>query len=84
MPVKRQEVTLPDLGTGELPITVGVWLARRGQAVSEGEPLVEVVVGSAAVDLPCPFDGVLVKRLVEEDEPIAVGQALAVLEREVW
>jgi len=82
--MSRQEVTLPDLGTGALPITVGVWLARRGQAISEGEPLLEVVVGSATVDLPCPSDGVLVKRLVEEDEPIQVGQALAVLEREEW
>ena len=82
--MNRHEVTLPDLGTGELPITAGIWLARRGQAVSEGEPLLEVVVGSAVVDLPCPFNGILVRRLVEEDEEIQVGQALAVLEREEW
>jgi pyruvate/2-oxoglutarate dehydrogenase complex dihydrolipoamide acyltransferase (E2) component len=82
--MERRELILPDLGTGELPITVGVWLARRGQQVSDGEGLVEVVVGSATVDLPSPIDGVLVELLVEEDERIEVGQILAVLEREDW
>jgi len=80
----RRELILPDLGTGELPITVGVWLARRGQGIAQGDPLIEVVVGSAAVDLPSPADGVLVELLVEEDEQIEVGQILAVLEREDW
>jgi pyruvate/2-oxoglutarate dehydrogenase complex dihydrolipoamide acyltransferase (E2) component len=41
-------------------------------------------VGSAAVDLPSPANGVLVELLVEEDEQIEVGQLLAVVEREDW
>jgi 2-oxoglutarate dehydrogenase E2 component (dihydrolipoamide succinyltransferase) len=82
--MNRHEVVLPDLGTGELAITVGVWLARRGQHIMAGDPLVEVVVGSAAVDLPSPANGVLVELLVEEDEQIEVGQLLAVVEREDW
>jgi len=82
--MNRHELTLPDLGTGELPITVAVWLVRRGEQVSEGDPLLEVLVGSATVDLPSPKHGVLVELLVEEDERIEVGQLLAVLEREDW
>lgn len=82
--MNRHELILPDLGTGELPISVGIWLARRGEHVAEGDPLVEVIVGSAAVDLPSPGDGVLVELLVEEDERIEVGQLLAVLEGEDW
>jgi pyruvate/2-oxoglutarate dehydrogenase complex dihydrolipoamide acyltransferase (E2) component len=40
----------------------------------------EVLAGPATVDLPSPVDGVLIERLVDEDEPIVAGQLLAVIE----
>jgi 2-oxoisovalerate dehydrogenase E2 component (dihydrolipoyl transacylase) len=62
---------------------LSLWLARRGTRVTEGEPLVEVLAGAATVDLPAPCDGLLLKKLVAEGEPLAVGQRLAAIESDL-
>ena len=76
----RIEFRLPDLGIEDYPITLSMWLVPRGARVAAGERLAEVLAGPATVDLPSPVDGVLVRRLVDEDESLAVGQPLAVIE----
>jgi pyruvate/2-oxoglutarate dehydrogenase complex dihydrolipoamide acyltransferase (E2) component len=68
----RIELRLPDLGLGDQPIMLSGWLVSRGARVEAGEPLAEILAGPAA--------GVLVKRFVEVDEPLAVGQPLAAIE----
>jgi pyruvate/2-oxoglutarate dehydrogenase complex dihydrolipoamide acyltransferase (E2) component len=73
-------VHLPDLGLGERVITASAWLVEPGAEVLAGDRLLEVLCGSVTVDLPAPADGVLIETLVDEDEPLAVGQALAVIE----
>lgn len=80
----RHDLTLPDLGLGDQPIKISVWLVDRGAQVKEGDPVLEVLAGEAVVDLPAPVDGVLLKRFVAEDEPVQVGQRLAVIESEEW
>ena len=76
----RIELCLPDLGLDDQPITLSGWLVPRGARVTAGERVAEILAGPATVDLPSPVDGVLIRRLVDEDEPIAVGQPLAVIE----
>ncbi len=78
--MSRIELCLPELGLDDQPITLSMWLVPRGARVAAGERVVEVLAGPATVDLPSPADGVLVKRLVDEDEPLVVGQPLAVIE----
>jgi len=76
----RIELCLPDLGLDDQPITLSVWLVPRGARVTACERVAEVLAGPATVDLPSPVDGVIIKRLVDEDEAIIVGQPLAVIE----
>jgi pyruvate/2-oxoglutarate dehydrogenase complex dihydrolipoamide acyltransferase (E2) component len=76
----RIELCLPDLGLDDQPVTLSAWLVPRGARVAAGERVAEVLAGPATVDLPSPVDGVLIERLVDEDEPIGVGQPLAVFE----
>ena len=78
----RIKLCLPDLGLNDQPVTLSGWIAPRGARLVAGEPVAEVLAGPATVDLPSPVDGVLVKRLVEEDEVISTGQPLAVIETE--
>ena len=78
--MSRFDLILPDLGLGEQPVLAGLWLVRRGSHVDAGEPVLEVLAGSAVVDLPAPTDGVLVETLVDEDTPLQPGQRLAVIE----
>jgi pyruvate dehydrogenase E2 component (dihydrolipoamide acetyltransferase) len=77
----RYEVTLPDLGNeGNDHATVAVWLADEGDIVTEDDDLVEMVTDKASFTVPSPKTGTLVEKLVEEDEEVAVGDVLCVLE----
>lgn len=78
----RHEFCLPDLGIDDQPMKVCLWLVRRGARVTEGQPLLEVLAGSAVVDLPSPVSGTLVETLVAEDSPLQPGQCLAVIDDE--
>lgn len=77
--MQRYEVTLPDLAV-EGPITVSLWLVEPGTSVAESQPIVEILAGSAVVDLPAVAAGRLAQVLVAEDDPVATGQLLAVIE----
>lgn len=77
----RIEVTLPDLGEDSVQaVTVSGWLVKPGQAVHEGDDLLELVTDKAAFTLPCPLPGTLAQMLVGEGDKIRVGDALCVLE----
>ena len=78
----HHELRMPDLGIDEQPMKVSLWLVRRGSRVAEGEQLLEVLAGSALVDLAAPVSGTLVETLVSEDDPIRPGQRLAIIEEE--
>ena len=80
MPKRRHTLLLPDLGLGSREITASVWLVELGSELNAGDRLLEVLSGSVTVDLPSPASGVLVETLVAEDEPLAVGQPLAIIE----
>jgi 2-oxoglutarate dehydrogenase E2 component (dihydrolipoamide succinyltransferase) len=73
----RHTLRLPDLGCGDQPVSVSMWLVSRGDQVFRGDPLVEILVGSAVVDLHSGVDGVLTDIIVDVDELIHVGQTLA-------
>lgn len=75
----RHEIRVPDLEIAG-PMTVSLWLAGLGSWVAEGDPIVEILAGSAVVDLSAEADGRLTATLAEEDEPVEVGQLLAVIE----
>ncbi len=79
MSVQRYELVLPDLGMADIPVLASVWLAEAGAEVAEGDRLLEVVAGSVTVDLPAPASGTLSEIFVGEDDPLAVGQLLAVV-----
>ena len=80
MPAKRNILTVPDLGLADVPLATSVWLVATGSEVSEGDRLLEIVGGVVALDLSATVSGILVEQLVGEDEPIVVGQPLAVIE----
>ncbi|MFO0866075.1 MAG: lipoyl domain-containing protein [Gemmataceae bacterium] len=70
----RRPVVMPDLGVPGAKVSV--WFVRPGERLREGERLVEILAGSAAVDIPSPADGILVQRLVEIDQSVVAGQTL--------
>jgi len=77
---QRHELTLPDLGLPGVTPTASVWFVEAGSEVTLGDRLLEVLCGSVTVDLPSPVSGVVIETLVTEDDPLVVGQALAIIE----
>ena len=76
----RVEITVPDLGLSDTPITISVWLSRTGSEVYEGDRVLELFAGAATVDVGAPASGRLVQQLVLEDETVVVGQIVGVIE----
>ena len=76
---RKYTLRMPSL---ELPgsIHASMWHASKGNQVIEGDRLLEVCAGEVIIDIPAPASGKLVRRLVREDDPIEVGQELAIIE----
>jgi pyruvate dehydrogenase E2 component (dihydrolipoamide acetyltransferase) len=71
-----KEFKLPDLGEG---IHEGEVLAVRvsvGQAVREGDIILEVETDKAAVEIPSPYTGIVFEILVTPGDTVKVGQVL--------
>jgi 2-oxoglutarate decarboxylase len=58
---------------------VSRWLKAVGDAVDEGEPVVEVTTDKVDVEVPAPATGTLTQIVAAEGETVAVGATLAVI-----
>ena len=78
--MRLEAVILPDLGTGpDVPIIVSHWFAARGEAVWEGDRLVEVLVGPATFDVSAPATGRLAEIRGREDDRVSPGAILGLV-----
>lgn len=74
------EVKLPPLGEGIGKAGVSYWHKSAGEAVKEGEDLVELVTDKATFNMPSPASGTLKEILVSEGDEVKVGGVLARIE----
>jgi 2-oxoglutarate dehydrogenase E2 component (dihydrolipoamide succinyltransferase) len=74
-----EQVTMPALGESVTEGTVTRWLKAVGDEVAMDEPLLEVSTDKVDTEIPSPFAGTLQQILVQEDETVSVGTALAVI-----
>jgi 2-oxoglutarate dehydrogenase E2 component (dihydrolipoamide succinyltransferase) len=75
-------VSMPQLGESVTEGTVTRWLKREGDHVSADEPLLEVSTDKVDTEIPSPVSGVLRGITVSEDETVAVGAELAVIDED--
>ncbi|WAC68833.1 2-oxoglutarate dehydrogenase, E2 component, dihydrolipoamide succinyltransferase [Microbacterium sp. SL75] len=71
------EVKLPELGESVIEGTVTRWLKAVGDDVAVDEPLLEISTDKVDTEIPSPVAGTLQEILVQEDETVNVGAALA-------
>ncbi len=76
----RTEILLPELGAA--PAVVSVWFADPGEAVYEGDRLVEILVGGATFDVSSPATGRLIGKMALPNDPVLPGQVLGIVEVE--
>lgn len=76
-----KKVQLPELGE-DAPeeAEVSFWYVTPGEAIEEGEDLVEMVTDKAAFTVPSPVGGTVKELLIDEGENASVGQTMATIE----
>ena len=70
------EFRLPDLGEGIAEVELRRWLVKEGDGVVEHQSIVEVETDKAAVEVPSPRKGTVVRIRRQEGETVRVGEVL--------
>jgi 2-oxoglutarate dehydrogenase E2 component (dihydrolipoamide succinyltransferase) len=73
-------IKVPPLGESIVEATVGRWLKNPGDAVSQGDALVELETDKINVEVPAPESGTLSKVLKESGATVKVDEVIAELE----
>ncbi len=76
----RVELRMPELGNEITEAQIDALLKDVGDGVSEGEEMITITTPKVTMDLEAPASGTVAEVFVEEDEIVAVGTVLAVIE----
>lgn len=72
--------TLPDLGEGTVEAEISEWHVKVGDFVTEDQPVADMLTDKAAVEVPAPVTGTIVKLGGDLGDIIAVGAPLVVFD----
>jgi 2-oxoglutarate decarboxylase len=75
--VATVEIQMPQMGESVTEGTILEWHVAVGDFVAEGDTVVEVSTDKIDAEVPATTSGVVTKLLVEPDDVVAIGQALA-------
>ena len=76
MPV---QVTMPKLGLTMASGTIARWIKRTGEAVREGEPLLEVSTDKISYEVESPASGTLAQTVGNDGDEFACGEVVGVI-----
>jgi len=71
-----KQFKLPDVGEGLTEGEILQWLVKPGETVRVNQPIVEVETAKAAVELPCPYAGVVTELHYEAGATVDVGSPI--------
>ncbi|GIW96357.1 MAG: hypothetical protein KatS3mg110_4398 [Pirellulaceae bacterium] len=74
------DVVVPELGLPGWPVRLVSWLVETGRPVLAGDPVAELLVADALVDVPAPVNGRLAERIAAEGETVAAHAVIGRLE----
>jgi pyruvate dehydrogenase E2 component (dihydrolipoamide acetyltransferase) len=74
-----KDVVMPALGMAQETGTLLQWLKAPGDAVTKGEPLMEVETDKTTVEIEAPASGTLSNVIAKPGDVIPVGQVIAVI-----
>ena len=73
-------IAMPEMGESVSEGVVLEWHVAEGDAVAAGDTVIEVSTDKVDAEVPAPVDGVITKQLVNVDDVVGVGAALAEME----
>jgi 2-oxoglutarate decarboxylase len=71
------QIVMPEMGESVTEGTILEWHKAEGEAVEEGETVVEVSTDKVDAEVPAPASGVITKLMAQPDDTIQVGAVLA-------
>ncbi|MEU7156194.1 dihydrolipoamide acetyltransferase family protein [Streptomyces chrestomyceticus] len=71
-----REFKMPDVGEGLTEAEILKWYVQPGDTVTDGQVICEVETAKAAVELPCPYEGVVHAVHFEEGATVDVGTSI--------
>jgi 2-oxoglutarate dehydrogenase E2 component (dihydrolipoamide succinyltransferase) len=76
------EVKVPQLSESVAEATLLDWHKKEGEPVSRDENLIDIETDKVVLELPAPSDGVLVKILKQNRDPVTSGDVIAQIDTE--
>jgi 2-oxoglutarate decarboxylase len=74
---KTVDIVTPTGGESVTEGTILEWSVKVGDAVKDGDTVVEISTDKVDMELPAPADGTITEILAEEGETVTVGQVVA-------
>lgn len=74
------QFVMPALGESVEEGVITRWLKAVGDTIEADEPLVEVATDKVDTEIPAPCSGIIRELLAEENDTVAVGEPLAVID----
>jgi 2-oxoglutarate dehydrogenase E2 component (dihydrolipoamide succinyltransferase) len=76
----RFEIVMPKLGESIIEATITKWLKNVGDTVKEDESILEIATDKVDSEIPSPVEGILLERLFNEGDVIAIGTVIALID----
>ena len=73
---------VPELGESITSVQIGAWRKSEGDVVTADEVVVELETDKAAVELPAPVGGTLVRIVLAQGATAAVGDVIGVIDEQ--
>ncbi len=73
------ELTMPKMGESIAEATITKWLKNEGDTINLDEPLVEIATDKVDSEVPSTHQGILIKKLWNEGDVVAVGAPIAIV-----
>ncbi|WP_028391714.1 dihydrolipoamide acetyltransferase family protein [Bacillus cihuensis] len=77
-----EQMKMPQLGESVTEGTISKWLVKPGDTVSKYEAIAEVITDKVNAEIPSSFTGVIKELKAAEDETLAVGEVICLIEVE--
>jgi len=80
--MSNENIILPAMSDQMTEAELLTWKVNVGDEVKKGDVIAEIATDKVDMDLDSPFDGKIVKLVVEEGSMLNVGETLAEIEVE--
>ncbi len=74
------DILMPKMGESIEEATITKWFVKEGDKVEEDDVLLEIATDKVDSEIPSPVEGIVKKVLFSQDDTIAVGTVIAVID----